>query len=388
MARTIGIVGIALVFALSWLGDTTSAKVKVKKKIRFEPIDTVERLQTDFPYETEFRFKKLPTVGDSAVLHVKLKAKRDLADTVRFTVRALPTQYVEMGTDEIVWPTPSKNKSFEIEIPVRFDMGGNYTLLFEQHVRLEKRYGIYTIAISFGLDGEAIYFGEHPTPVSNCPGYFYTYNMDAVRVIRKNQFEGYRRRMGIPFDLDLRISPVPRVNQTSRARFRVVTNSNFIHDIQFQWNYSPNMTLDSMPRSWGGRPRAGHTYYGSFDFTPRFPGTAVIEFKVFGKDIYSRLTGKREMEIPLTMIFDSTGTLLHFGEVNIFDCSFPEDDPLTEQLSSALDFAQELPRLTIVRSQPDYEAVEKKKAAESDSTTVDPSVVDSIMKSLRDQKNQ
>ena len=132
----------------------------------------------------------------------------------------------------------------------------------------------------------------------------------------------------------------------------------------------------------------GNSYAGTFKFTPRFPGLAVIEFKVFGKNIYSKLTGKSEIEVPLFMVFDSTGTLLHLGEANIFDCNFSEGDPLREQLERAFEFVRELPPPRIVRSQPDYEAIERRKRTESDSSQVDPAAVDSVMRMLKEQREE
>ena len=384
MRRVFYVISAALVIAVTCIGADASAKIKVKKKVKFEPVDTVEHLRTDFPYEAEFRFKKLPMVGDSAVLHLKLKAKRDLADTIHIAVRALPTHYSELGVSEIFWPSPRRKKPLEIEIPVRFLMGGNYSLLFEQSLRFGKGYSLYSLAISFGVDGRTIFFGKHPTPISNCPEHFHTYNMEQIHIQKKNKFEGHRRRMGIPYDIDLRVNPIPRLNDTSRVDFTITTNQNFIHDIQFQWNYSPTVTLSNLAESWGARPRAGHSYAGSFDFVPRYPGLAVIEFKVFGKNIFAKLTGKSEMKIPLTMIFDSTGTLLYFGEVNISNCTFAEDDPLREQFKPALDIAHQPMRPLIARSQPDFEAIEKLEREATDSSKVDRSAADSMMKSLKE----
>jgi hypothetical protein len=73
------------------------------------------------------------------------------------------------------------------------------------------------------------------------------------------------------------------------------------------------------------------------------------------------------------------------GEVNVFDCSFSESDPLRGQLAQALGFAKEPPPPRIVRSQPDYQAIEKRTKAESDSSRIDPSVVDSVVKSIEEQ---
>lgn len=384
MRRMFYMICAALVIVGACIGTDANAKIKVKKKVKFEPVDTVEHLRTDFPYEAEFRFKKLPMVGDSAVLYLKLKAKRDLADTVHLTVRALPFQYTELGLSEISWPSPRRKKPLEIEIPVRFLKGGNYSLIFEQFLRFGKGYSLYSLAISFGVDGRTIFFGKHPTPISNCPEHFHTFNMEQVRIRKKNKFEGHRRRMGMPYDIDLRVSPIPRLNDTSRVDFVITTNQNFIHDIQFQWNYSPTVTMSNLAKSWGARPRKGYSYAGSFEFVPRYPGLAVIEFKVFGKNIFAKLTGKSEMKIPLTMIFDSTGTLLYFGEVNISNCTFAEDDPLREQLKTALDNAHQPMRPLIARSQPDFEAIERLEREASDSSKVDRSAADSMMKSLRE----
>ncbi len=383
--RASTIFSLAVFISAMFFGDIALAGNKAGKKISFEPIDTVDRVQTDFPYEAEFRFKELPSVGDSAVLYLKLRSGRDIADTVRFTLRALPAHYVELGASEISWPSPRKRKTFEVEIPIRFLMGGSYSLLFEQLVRFGKRYNLYSIAISFGFDGRVIYFGEHPSPVSSCPGHFYTYNMKQIRIFKKNEFEGNRRRMGIPFDIDLTIYPVPRLNETSRVEFTVITNSNFIHDIQFQWVYSPNLILGNMPQSWGGRPRAGDSYSGGFEFTPKKQGAAIIEFMTFGKNIYSKLTGKAELEIRLSMIFDSTGVLLYLGEADLSRCKFSDDDPLGKQLGTRPDAALSLLQPRIARSQPDFEAIERREQSEQDSAEVDPSVADSIMRMLREE---
>jgi hypothetical protein len=390
MRRTFYVICAAMIIAVTCTGNGASAEIKVKKQVKFEPVDTVERLRIDFPYEAEFSFEKLPMVGDSAVLHLRLKSRRDLADTVLLDVRALPVCYTELGLSEISWPSPRRKKPLEIEIPVRFLMGGNYSLLFEQSLPYGKGYSLYNLAISFGVDGRTIFFGKHPTPVSNCPEHFYTSNMEQVRIQKKNQFEGHRRRMGIPYDIDLRVSPIPRLNDTSSVDFIITTNQNFIHDIQFQWTYPPTVTLSNLAESWGARPRAGHSYAGSFDFVPRYPGLAVIIFKVFGKNIFAKLTGKSEMEIPLTMIFDSTGTLLYFGEVNISNCTFAEDDPLRKQLKPALDIARQPIRMQpmIARSQPDFEAIERMEREASDSSKVDRSVVDSVMKSLKEESEK
>ena len=390
MRRMFCMICAALVMAATCIGTDATAKIKVKKRVKFEPVDTVQRLGTDFPYEAEFEFKKLPMVGDSAVLYLKLKAKRDLADTAHITVRALPIHYAELGLSELSWPSPRRKKPLKIEIPVRFLMGGNYSLLFEQSLPYRKGYSLYNLAISFGVDGRTIFFGKHPAPISNCPEHFYTYNMEQVRIRKKNRFEGHRRRMGIPYNIDLRVSPIPRLNDTSRVHFIVTTNQNFIHDIQFQWSYPPTVTLSNLAESWGARPRAGHSYAGSFDFVPRYTGLAVIKFKVFGKNIFAKLTGKSEMEIPLTMIFDSTGTLLYFGEVDISNCPFAEDDPLREQLKPALDITRQPIRMQpmIARSQPDFEAIERLEREASDSSKVDRTVVDSVMKSLKEEAEE
>jgi len=182
MSRLFWIFNIALFAVTACVGEIAAAKIKVNNKIKFEPIDTVEHLRTDFPYEAEFRFKKLPMVGDSTVLYLKLKAKRDLPDTVDLTVRGLPIHYVELGVSEISWPSPRRKKSFEVAIPVRFLMGGNYSLLFDQSLPSGKGYSLYILAISFGVDGKTIFFGEHPTPISNCPGHFYTHNMEQIHM--------------------------------------------------------------------------------------------------------------------------------------------------------------------------------------------------------------
>jgi hypothetical protein len=255
--------------------------------------------------------------------------------------------------------------------------------MFEQAMKQGRYHNLYSLAISFGVDGEVIYFGKHPTPVSNCPGHFYTRNSDHVRILKKNKFDRLRLRLGIPFNVDIRISPVPRLNDTSTVDFVITTNSNFIHDIQFQWIHSPSIKMLNIPESWSGRPRTGDSYRGSFDIVPRLPGYSIIDFQIFGKDMYSKLTGKSKLEIPFSMIFDTTGALIYFGEDNIYDCDFDEEDPIAEQFAPAYKFDSKLPLSRMIRSQPDFEKIEKQSESQPDSNEADSSAVDSLMNELR-----
>ena len=184
--------------------------------------------------------------------------------------------------------------------------------------------------------------------------------------------------MGIPFDVDLIISPVPHLNDTSTVKFKIATNSFFIHNIQFEWTYTPTIKLENLAESWGARPRVGDFYEGGFDFVPERHGMSMIDFNIFGKNIYAKLTGKSGLNIPFYMIFDTTGTLLYLGESNIYECKFRENDPLREQLEPAFDFPKKLPRPSRVRSKPDFEQIEKDKAAGIDTLLIDSTGVDSL----------
>jgi len=188
--------------------------------ITFEPIDTVESAGTDFPFAVEFSFLQPPVVGDTATLHVKLSANRDIADTLIFRVRALPSEYVVIGAEQISWPTPQAGKPFEIDIPVTFLLGGNFYIAVEQYLPHEKIHSLYQLAVSFGIDGKALSFGKYPSPISNCAGNFHTSNLDEIRIVRKNRFVGPSRRMGIPFDVELSISPIPRIDSVSTVKLK------------------------------------------------------------------------------------------------------------------------------------------------------------------------
>ncbi|MBU1320218.1 MAG: hypothetical protein KKG33_00655 [candidate division Zixibacteria bacterium] len=349
----------------------------------FEPIDTVESAGTDFPFAAELSFLQSPVVGDTSTLHVKFTAARQVADTLAFRIRALPSEYVVFGAEQFSWPTPQAGKPLEVDIPMTFLLGGNFYIAIEQFLPHDKIHSLYQLEASFGIDGKSLSFGKHPSPISNCPGNFHTNNMNEIRIVRKNRFEGPSRRRGIPFDVELSISPIPRIDSVSTVTFKVTTNTNFVHNIQFQWVYLPTVQIDSLAQSWEARPRTGDTYSGTFDLTPKRAGYAVINFKIFGKNATTRVTSKSYLDIPLRMVFDSEGTMLYFGETDIWDCNFPESDALGKQLADVLIFEKERSQYVKMRSQPDFEEIEKESAAESDTTTAKKAIPDSVLKNVR-----
>jgi hypothetical protein len=134
--------------------------------------------------------------------------------------------------------------------------------------------------------------------------------------------------MGIPFDIDLKIHPTPKMYEPSTVDFKITTNIHFVNDIQFGWKFWPSLSVTETPSSIPGSPRPDDTFTGSFEIKPRMPGYGMINFRVFGRNIYSRMTGRSEAEIDLFMVFDTLGTLLYLGDKDITKCAFDEDDLL------------------------------------------------------------
>jgi len=381
------IAGLIILVALIsvYSGCSLISEKGLRQETRFEPFDTVASVDTDFPYVAEFRFDQFPMVGDTGILHLTIKSERDMKDSVIFRIHTLPPEYVELGIDEIVWPSPRQEEPFTAEIPVRFLMGGNYSIMFEHLLSKGRTYNLYLLSVSFGIDGKVVYFGKHPTPVSNSPGHFYTTNMEEITVSKRSWYTGNNKRLGIPFDVDLHISPVPKLKQTSHVDFTVTTNMHFIHDIQFEWRFSPNVMVANVAPSWEARPRLGESYSGSFDIRPRKEGYSVIDFRVIGKNIYGSKAGKSEYKVPLWMVFDTTGSLIYLGEKNLLECKFGEEDPVRKQLDRAFAFEFGRYRPRIVRSQPDFEKLERTKADPADESIYDSPVVDSVMNEMKKQ---
>jgi hypothetical protein len=359
-----------------YAGDTTQGRVS------YEPIDTIEAFRTDFPYSAEFSFPESPVVGHRALLHATFSAERDLNDTLRFQIRVLPEEDMLLDTTSFVWMTPLKKK-FEIDVPMTFLLGGTYYISVNQNLKRGKSYSLYQMAASFGIDGNALYFGKHPSPISECPGFFHTTNLDTIRIVEKNRFKGQQRRLGIPFDVELMITPIPRIDSVSTVSFKVTTNTNFVHNIQFQWLYLPTVKIENLAPSWEARPRAGESYTGTFDLIPRRPGCAEVEFKIFGNDPTTRVTGQTHLEIPLRMVFDSSGTMLYFGQSDLWNCKFADDDPLGKQFKQALKFERVRSQYVRKRSQPDFEKIEEESQAEQPEKSVEKTVLDSAFKEMR-----
>jgi hypothetical protein len=147
--------------------------------------------------------------------------------------------------------------------------------------------------------------------------------------------------------------------------------------------YLPIVKIDNLAPSWEARPRTGESYSGTFDLIPRRPGCAEVEFKIFGKDPTTRVTGQTHFEIPLRMVFDSSGTMLYFGESDLWDCQFTDDDPLGEQFKDALEYERVRSQYVRKRSQPDFEKIERESQDDQSSKTVDKPVLDSAFKQMR-----
>jgi hypothetical protein len=359
------------------------AKTKPQSKVKFEPVDTVRSVAADFPYEAVFEFRKMPEVLDSATLHLQLKSKRDIRDTIALRVVTGEDPYLEIGIDTIMWPLPRKDKRFEVDIPIRFLMGGSYFIMFEHALPFERTYSLYQLEIAFGLDGKALYFGKRPSPVSGCPGHFYTSNMKEIRLRLLNRSVGARRRMGIPYEMDLTISPVPRVNETSKVDFTLKVAESFTRNIQFEWSMWPSIRLYNLPASWDGRPRVGDTYSGSFEFKVKAPGYAMFEFSAFGQSFFAKYSDTRRVDVPIHMVFDSSGALLYLGSVDPHDCRLSESDLMAEQYIPLSIVPVDRVQMMSARSEPDFEAMGDSACAPLQPQAEDRATIDSILRSFQ-----
>lgn len=374
-----------LIFVALGLSGSADAKVKYNKKIKFEPFDTIPSVRKDFPYEVEFSFAKKPVVGQQAILRMTVKALRDIGDTVFMKIKYDPPAYVEFDTSEIMWVEPRKKKKTTFELPMTFHLGGNYTIMFYHQLPFDKSYNLYQINVAFGPDGEALYFGKERSPLGKSAGHFYAATLDTVRFSHRTRFAGRQRRMGIPFDIDLKIHPIPKMYESSTVDFKITTNIHFVSDIQYGWKFWPSLSVTEIPNSIQARPRPDDTFTGSFEIKPRMPGYGTINFRVFGKNIYSRLTGRSESEIDLYMVFDTLGALLYFGDTDITKCKFDEDDLLSEFFGPVEDYPPARLQMISRRSQPDFEKLNKQE--DVDSTITDQKTLDSLLNDLH-QRNK
>ncbi len=378
---------IAVLFCVALvLSSGADAEVKFNKKIKFEPFDTIPSARRDFPYEVEFSFAEKPVVGQQAILRMKVKATRDIGDTIVMKLHCEPPPYVELDTNEIMWIEPRKKKKTTFEIPVMFLLGGSYTIMFHHQLPYGKSYNLYQIHVAFGPDGKAIYFGKERSPLGICAGHFYASTLDTVWFSRRTRFEKHQRRMGIPFDIDLKIHPTPKMYESSTVDFRITTNIHFVNDIQFGWKFWPSLSVTETPSSIPGSPRPDDTFTGSFEIKPRMPGYGMINFRVFGRNIYSRMTGRSEAEIDLFMVFDTLGTLLYLGDKDITKCNFDEDNLLREFFGPVKDYLPARIQMISRRSQPDFEKLSKQK--DVDSTITDQKTLDSLLNSLHQRNNE
>jgi len=350
--------------------------------LHFEPIDTVRHLEMDFPFSATVRLEDGAITGDTSIITVELTATRDVEESRIFLASARPDEYAHVPGDSIVWTGIKKDAEFAFEVPIVFDLGGNYEISVSQISRIGKAHTLYPMVAAFGPDGNLVYFGESPSPVTGCVGNFITTNTDTLRMVKLNRFEELRKIKGSEFDLEMSIYPTPAVGEWSTVDFVIRPNRRFMRDIQFGWEYFPTLKLQGYPDSWDARPEPGDVFAGSFQFKPRYFGFSFVRFTVFAKDVRSS-SGKSHTDVTFYMAFDSTETLRYLGTENICDCGIPEDDPLYSYFKPILHFKGFMMRLKRYRSKPDFEAIALEESLKDDTNRVDQSQIDSVLNEMR-----
>jgi hypothetical protein len=106
-------------------------------------------------------------------------------------------------------------------------------------------------------------------------------------------------------------------------------------------------------------------------------------FSAFGQSFFAKYSDTRRVDVPIHMVFDSSGSLLYLGTVDPHDCRLSESDLMAKQYIPLSSIPVDRVQMMSSRSEPDFEAVSDSACAPLQPLAEDRATIDSILRSFQ-----
>lgn len=365
-----------------WICMTSGAGAQVDNSLAFGPEET------DSLLEVRFIFNKLPVFGDSGILRVefevldrsfnaravqtgqiqhKIRNRRlnklperpsvSLDKEVRFSLTAGPNNYFDLPDSLLVWEAPLDTGAVRtIEVPYFVRGVGQFDIALTETTR-PVEYLQFRIVGQIAEDGNLVFLGKYPPPETNpFDMHVYTFGDSlSLYLLGKKQTERIRGESWLePFEIDMHITPVPRVNQTSEVHATIKAVTGEIDEIQYEITRATNLRIDSISESQGDNPGEGQQFTCSFLVTPQKTGKSFLAFRVFGRAEDKRYNPYVGSEIGYHLVFDEDGQLLYMGETDPYATGYTGGMQGYSRTDKLLDYSATGYATRVERSKPDF----------------------------------
>ncbi|TFH62162.1 MAG: hypothetical protein E4G91_07750 [Candidatus Zixiibacteriota bacterium] len=170
------------------------------------------------------------------------------------------------------------------------------------------------------------------------------------------------------FTGEFRFSQSPAVNDTVYVDFALECQAEQYSKVQFILDYSTNLKLSDLTRSWGDDIRltdSSRFYSGRFWFLPLKSGIGVLNLRIVGKRVSPSRFDRATTELPIYFVTGNDGKLLLIGSFEPWTRYKNKSDRMLGGLTSLIDVKNRDYRIRHVLSKPDYQGDEMGMPADS-----------------------
>jgi hypothetical protein len=313
------------------------------------------------PFAGTARFVGRPGFAKPCSVTVNVTCVRTMRGSERIRLEAADAYGFVISPDSVVWDGPiDSGATLSAQFVFQPQEVGTYQLNIMRRLRFDWQL-LTALSLAISEDGKTVYAGPTAGYRLNSIPPHPQRNSRPLTVrfpLRGAVFDSLLDRH---FTGEFRFSQPPAVNDTVYADFALECQSRQYSKVQFILDYSTNLKLSELPRSWGDEIHLTDStrfYSGRFWFLPLKSGIGVLNLRIVGKKTSTGQFDRATTELPIYFVTGADGKLLFIGSFEPWTRYKDKSDLMLGGLTRLINVKNRDYLLKQVLSRPDYQGEE------------------------------